>query len=154
MSTANDQFHLLSSLNRQQEAQIVQTLEATFARKVIEHYFDTTFSAIFANDSFTAVALLKNLSGYHYLDKFAIHPDRQNQGIGRQLWSIITRHTPELVWRAKKENPFNQFYNRHCSGLHHIGLWTIYWKDIKPENIPQVIELVSQIPESFYDKLA
>ena len=103
MTTNDDHFHLINTLTLQQEADIAQTLQATFGRKVIADYFDGNFSAIFVNKSCTAVAILKELSAYHYLDKFAIHPDLQNQGFGAKLWASIIAHTPDLIWRAKQK---------------------------------------------------
>ncbi|MEE9451199.1 MAG: GNAT family N-acetyltransferase [Gammaproteobacteria bacterium] len=148
----NENFLLLTSLTVPQQLQIKQTLEATFSRKVSDDYFSSPFTAVLADPDFTAVAIIKALSTYHYLDKFAIHPDLQSQGIGKKLWTMVIQQYPTLIWRSRKDNPFNQFYLRSCSGFHHIGIWHIFWQGITVDDIPHVIELVSHIPESFYDK--
>jgi acetylglutamate synthase len=70
-----------------------------------------------------------------YLDKIAVARIFQGKGLGKNMWELLGESSKKLVWRAKEENPINDFYKRQCDGMQKVGKWIIYWKGLNYNEI-------------------
>lgn len=56
------------------------------------------------------------LMSVHYLDKIVVAKEFQGNGLAKILWAELNKKVDKCIWRSKKENPFNKFYEEHCDG--------------------------------------
>ena len=75
----------------------------------------------------------------HYLDKIAIAKNHQGNGIGKKLWEHFAARSQKMVWRAKENNPINDFYLKNCEGLQKVHGWIIYWKGLTSTELREAI---------------
>jgi bifunctional N-acetylglutamate synthase/kinase len=107
-------------------------LEACFARKLDEDYFDKkTFLRIYLADSYRATAILTHGPSVPYLDKFAVTTQAQGAGVGGSLWKRMKSDNPKLYWRARNTNEINPWYFQQAEGCFKDGTWTVFWYGLR-----------------------
>ena len=84
-----------------------------------------------------------------YLSKFAVEPEAQGEGMGRDLWEAISRDYPALYWRGRPENPIASWYASVCDGMVRLPEWIVYWRGVETARIPEVIEAARARPPDF-----
>ncbi len=84
-----------------------------------------------------------------YLSKFAVPREAQGEGVGRDLWQTMTADHRVLVWRARPHNPIRSWYEKQCDGRARDSGWTVYWKGLSPERIPDAIAFARAQPVDF-----
>lgn len=85
-----------------------------------------------------------------YLDKFAVLDEARGEGLGKAVWNRVAAAAPELVWRARADNGFNNFYWKEADGGAHIGPWTVFWRGFQDwATLGERIRRVATMPESF-----
>jgi bifunctional N-acetylglutamate synthase/kinase len=104
-------------------------LEACFARKLDEDYFDKkAFYRVYLSEAYTATAIITRGNELPpYLDKFAVTTQAQGAGVGGSLWQRMKAETPKLFWRSRSENEINPWYFQQAEGCHKSGRWTVFW---------------------------
>jgi acetylglutamate kinase len=117
-------------------------LEACFARKLDEDYFDKkAFYRVYLSEAYTATAIITRGTVHvggapqtpasgdlpPYLDKFAVTTQAQGAGVGGSLWQRMKAETPKLFWRSRSENEINPWYFQQAEGCHKSGRWTVFW---------------------------
>lgn len=70
-----------------------------------------------------------------YLDKIAVARIFQGKGLGKKMLELVDESSKKLVWRAKENNPINDFYKKQCDGMQKVKNWIIYWKGLNFEEI-------------------
>jgi bifunctional N-acetylglutamate synthase/kinase len=112
----------------------LQTLiESGFGRKLTPDYFQRTRPyRTFVSEHYRA-ALLLTLEhadlgeGIPHLDKFAVAEDAQGEGLGRAIWHVMRSEVPRLFWRARPDNPVNEFYFEEADGCIKGERWNVFW---------------------------
>lgn len=132
------------------QTKLTRLLERSFGRTLIEDEFYTRLKshlhiAIIAGDYDGAAILTKESSssaGVIYLDKFAVNPDRQGEGVADILWSemiqrelsrsVSSRTSSQsnaIVWRSRADNAVNKWYFERADGHWRIlnTQWVMFW---------------------------
>lgn len=123
-------------------------------RVLNDDYIPKDNSVIYYDDNYQGVAIVNNIACYNknmsYLDKFAVIPDSQRNGLGTALLEKVYNDNKFLFWRSLTNNIFNDMYYKfvisHGGGVCNFGKWNIYWTN----NID--ISLIKEIcnkPEDF-----
>ncbi len=107
----------------------LQTLiESGFGRKLAPDYFERTQPyRVFVSEHYRAALLLTVEEGIPHLDKFAVADDAQGEGLGRAIWHVMRNDVPRLFWRARPENPVNEFYFEEADGCIKGERWNVFW---------------------------
>ena len=123
-------------------------IEASFSRKLVNGYFRKPPHAVILEENYLGAAILRKVRSMFYLDKFAVREGAQGEGIGSDLWEIIEAKYPRVFWRARPENPVNDWYFRHCDGLRKFDRWYVYWMGLNEKQIKQAVQFALEQPET------
>ncbi|HEY0469222.1 MAG TPA: hypothetical protein VGC79_33750 [Polyangiaceae bacterium] len=115
-------------------------LEASFGRTLDDEFFERTPLAVYVEEEYRGAAVVAHGSPVPYLSKFAVEPEAQGEGMGRDLWQAISRDYPALYWRGRADNPIASWYASVCDGMMRLPEWNVYWRGIETRQIPDVIE--------------
>ncbi len=61
-----------------------------------------------------------------YLDKFAVTPDAQGEGLGGALWKEVAQTHRQLYWRSRSNNQVNPWYQRQADFSRRVEPWIIF----------------------------
>ncbi len=122
---------------------IAGIISASFGKKLVPGYFESPIKAVIVDDNQKGVAIVKELEGEHYLDKFAVKKEYQSNGVGRNIWATLVENFSEFSWRAKIDNPINPWYLKKCDGHEQKGDWLVFWVGKKPD-----VEKIALLPET------
>jgi acetylglutamate kinase len=75
--------------------------------------------------------------------------EAQGEGIGQDLWSALTADYAALFWRSRSDNPIRDWYERQCQGRYQAGAWTVYFRGLRPSDVPLAIERALAEPLDF-----
>lgn len=110
------------------KARLRGLLEQCFGRRLHRDYFtDKKPFRVYLADSYRATAILTIEGGVPYLDKFAVTPEAQGEGIGGSIWQRMQREVPKLFWRARATNPVNAWYAQQADGLYKSDEFWVFW---------------------------
>ncbi|MBN2573549.1 MAG: hypothetical protein JXP73_03205 [Deltaproteobacteria bacterium] len=104
---------------------------------------------VYLEENYLGAALLANTDIAPYLGKFAVNRQAQGEGIGGEIWSMLTRDFPVFFWRARPDNPIVSWYTKQCDGLARFPQWHVYWRGLPPEKIQFAIAYARALPPSF-----
>ncbi|HYQ46485.1 MAG TPA: hypothetical protein VER11_31165 [Polyangiaceae bacterium] len=124
-------------------------LEASFGRPLDDRFFDRTPLAVYVEEEYRGAAVVAHGDPVPYLSKFAVEPEAQGEGMGRDLWQAISRDYPALYWRGRADNPIASWYASVCDGMMRLPEWNVYWRGIETQKIPEVIEAARSHPADF-----
>jgi acetylglutamate kinase len=125
-------------------------IATSFGRRPVASYRDgVAFDQLFVTENYRAAALLTQIDGLAYLDKFAVLEEARGEGLARAVWQAMTAHAPRLYWRSKTANPVNSFYFQECDGAAKSGDWTVFWRgETELSNVPAMVERIAHLPET------
>ncbi len=130
-------------------------LTSSFGRPPRDEFFQLVARAaprIYLEEAYRAAAILfdtpatsSTASLGSYLSKFAVDREAQGEGMGRDLWERVVADHPVIFWRARSDNPIAAWYAKLCDGLARFSSsgstgWHVFWKGIRPDQIPAAIE--------------
>ena len=147
-----DQHQGLATVDR---ARLTTLLESAFGRTLVPGALDdgglvfVQAEHIYLEENYLGAALLANTGIAPYLGKFAVERQAQGEGIGGEIWSMLTRDYPVFFWRARPSNPVCPWYAKQCDGLVRFPTWHVYWRGLPPEKIPAAIAHCLALPPSF-----
>jgi hypothetical protein len=124
-------------------------LETSFGRALDDEFFERTPLAVYVEAEYRGAAVVAHGSPVPYLSKFAVEPEAQGEGMGRDLWQAISRDYPALYWRGRADNPIASWYTSVCDGMMRLPEWNVYWRGIEINQIPEVIEAAGAHPADF-----
>ncbi len=124
-------------------------LETSFGRALDAQFFDRPPAAVYVEDDYRGAAIVCHGTPVPYLSKFAVEPEAQGEGMGRDLWTAIERDYPALYWRGRADNPIASWYATVCDGMVRMPEWNVYWRGIETRLIPDVIEAARLHPPDF-----
>jgi GNAT superfamily N-acetyltransferase len=114
-------------------------LEASFGKTLRPSVLGRTYSATYIESRYRGAALVMSTRLGAYMSKFAVTREAQGEGIGRDLWQALIAEQPVLFWRARSKNAIRSWYEKQCDGLVRVPDWTVYFKGLAPERIPEAI---------------
>ncbi len=123
-------------------------VESGFGRKLVGEYFrKTPLYRAYVSQQYRAALLLTKENGIPHLDKFAVADDAQGEGLGRAAWQVMRAENPQLFWRARADNPVNEFYLEEADGVIKGEQWNVYWYGLTSwEQIQFAVEHCSARP--------
>lgn len=124
-------------------------LEASFGRALDPQFFEHAAAAVYVEAEYRGAAVICASEPVPYLSKFAVEPEAQGEGMGRDLWEAMSRDYPALYWRGRPENPIASWYASVCDGMVKLADWNVYWRGVETAQIPRVIEAARVRPPDF-----
>ena len=107
---------------------VISLLESSFGKKLKPDYFDSLdLQSIFISASAQAVALIsRGHNGIAYLNKFAVTPQAQGQGLGKAIWEQMLLFYPQIYWRSRTNNKINSWYYKQAECTYKYQNWTVF----------------------------
>jgi bifunctional N-acetylglutamate synthase/kinase len=103
-------------------------IESSFGKKLAPDYFNrTTPWRVYVSEHYRAALIITRENGIPHLDKFAVSDDAQGEGLGRAAWQVMRADTPQLFWRARRDNAVNEFYFGESDGCIKGDRWNVFW---------------------------
>ncbi len=107
-------------------------IESAFARPLAPDYFTRTpLEVCYLTECSRAGAVISKWAEYPLLDKFVVADAARGEGLGRAVWETIRREHTQLIWRARHDNPINDFYFQESDGCIKDGEWNAFWYGIE-----------------------
>ncbi len=105
------------SIDNTLQSQLKQILESSFGRGLRPDYFASLrLEKLYMSESRRAVAVItRGFNGLPYLNKFAVTPEGQGEGLGATLWRVIREDCSTLYWRSRSNNPINSWYYKRAN---------------------------------------
>ncbi len=116
-----------------------QLLESSFGKELSETFFDLPPLAVYLDSSYRGAAIVHDAYPVPYLSKFAVQPEAQGEGIGRDIWEVLVRHHAQLYWRSRADNPIASWYVSVCDGMVRRAAWQVYFRGLPVELIPEAV---------------
>lgn len=116
-----------------------QLLQSSFGRELAPNFFDLPPLAVYVDAAYRGAAIVHDAYPAPYLSKFAVQPEAQGEGIGRDIWEVLIRHHAELYWRSRADNPIASWYVSVCDGMVRRAAWQVYFRGIPVELIPEAV---------------
>jgi hypothetical protein len=144
-----------SDFSRIDRPRLRALLESAFGRPLRDGVIDPGGSLereterIFVEEGYLGAALLNQTEVAVYLSKFAVERQAQGEGIGTDLWAVLTRSYPSFFWRARPTNPITPWYAKQCDGLIRFPEWHVFWRGLPPSRIEPAIRYALAAPEDF-----
>jgi bifunctional N-acetylglutamate synthase/kinase len=104
---------------------------------------------IFLEENYLGAALLQQTPVGCYLSKFAVERQAQGEGIGTDVWSLMTREYGSFFWRSRPSNPITPWYVKQCDGLARFPEWHVFWRGMPPTSIEPAIRWALEQPADF-----
>lgn len=114
-------------------------LETAFGKELSPSFFDLPPLAVYVDASYRGAAIVHDAYPAPYLSKFAVLPEAQGEGIGRDIWEVLVRHHAQLYWRSRIDNPIASWYVSVCDGMIRRASWQIYFRGLPVELIPEAV---------------
>lgn len=149
---SGESFMTYSALTNAQKTTLCKLLERCFGRALQSGYLDSLdIDRVLCSSSFRAAAVITlDTENIPYLDKFAVTPTAQGEGLGSTLWAQLIDQFPKLYWRARTQNPINPWYLKQADAMVRQDGWLVY--GVGFENISELDRAASRaraIPESW-----
>jgi acetylglutamate kinase len=126
-----------------------QLLDSAFGRPLRDSFFARDIDTLYLDEEYRGVAIVQNTSLGSYLNKFAVEREAQGEGLGRDIWEMLTREHPRLFWRSRRHNPIDPWYIQQCDGMMRVDHWHIFWKGFPPKLLADAIAFALAEPEDF-----
>ena len=133
-----EEFSVSNEIDENLKALLNRLLHKCFGRTLRDEYFQAMKAAasIVANSGRAAAVIQESSQEIGYLDKIAVTPEAQGEGLGAALWEQIRQRYARLYWRSRISNPINGWYARQADFCYRKEAWMIYgygfgdWKQI------------------------
>lgn len=130
-----------------------ELMETAFDRTLCADFFARPVQSIYVADGYRGAAITTATElGCSYLSKFAVDQRARGEGIGRDLWTVLTADHPQLLWRSRPDNPITPWYSDNCDGLVRHAHWHIFWRGLAAGDIAAAIDHAAAQPVDFEPK--
>ncbi|MBX3128221.1 MAG: hypothetical protein KF718_15970 [Polyangiaceae bacterium] len=123
--------------------------ELSFGRPLAPGYFERAPRVVFVEQEYRGAAIVFDTPIAPYLSKFAVEPLARGEGMGRDLWTRLTRELPRVFWRTRTGNPTQQWYVQMCDGFVRTPGWQLFWRDVASDQIPAMVEYAAGLADDF-----
>jgi len=144
-------IHNLPSFEGADLGAVTRLIEDSFARTLKAGYLaNLEIRNILISEKTRALAIMTNLAGEAWLDKFSVAAGAQGEGLGRTMWRHVCESNERFFWRARKDNPIREFYLSESDGHMNQGKWVVFWKgEFDCATLERCIDAAVQRPSSF-----
>ena len=129
-------------------------IESSFGRPLDAAYFDSAHEGVrvLIGGDYEAVAILREVEGALYLDKFAVSSEAKGHGLAGTLWRAISRCIEErggtLLWRSREHNSINGWYAERADGMVRRDGWVVFWAgDVDLAGASDLVEVAMRQPQ-------
>lgn len=129
------------------QERLQRLIESSFGRTLQPYLFARPLLAAYIAPEYHGAAIVEPSPIAAILSKFVVDPVAQGEGMGRDIWQAMILEQPSLIWRARSNNPICSWYAWQCDGMVRRGYWTVYWRGVEPDLVPQVVDLMLSRPE-------
>jgi bifunctional N-acetylglutamate synthase/kinase len=126
-------------------------IESAFGRLLNEEIWEREIERIFVEENYRGAALLSQTPVGTYLNKFAVDRQAQGEGIGGDLWAVMTRDYPSFFWRARPGNPISSWYLKNCDGVARLADLEVFWRRLDVDRIEPAIRYALTASIDFAD---
>ena len=126
-----------------------QLLESSFQRRLAHTFLGKPIDRLYLEEGYRGAAIVVDTPAGFYLTKFAVDAQAQGEGLGRDLWQLLTSDYRRLFWRCRPENPILPFYQKVCDGMARFPAWHVFWIGVPPSDLPATIDYAMSLPEDF-----
>jgi acetylglutamate kinase len=113
--------------------------ESAFGRTIRDDFFSRPITRTFVEEGYRGAAIVAETAVAPYLTKFAVDRQAQGEGLGSEIWSLVTRDYPAFFWRSRPDNPITAWYAKQCDGLVRFPEWHVFWRGLPVETIDPAI---------------
>jgi acetylglutamate kinase len=141
-----------TGIDEDQENELRNLLERCFGRHLNADYFDQLqLDHLLWSSSHRAAAIItRDKNGLAYMDKFAVTPNAQGEGLGLALWHQVRNKYPQLYWRARADNPVNAWYFRQADACIRQDDWLVFGVGFDDMNtLDRASRIARALPESW-----
>jgi acetylglutamate kinase len=114
--------------------------ESAFGRPLRAGFFSEPVERLYLEENYRGIAVVRQTKVAPYLTKFAVDRQAQGEGIGTELWSVLTRDFPAFFWRSRPANPITPWYVKQCDGMTRFPEWHVFWRGLPVEAIQPAVE--------------
>jgi len=115
-------------------------IESAFGKALRPDFFASPIERTYVEEGYLGAALVRQTPVGPYLTKFAVERQAQGEGIGGEVWTLLTRDYPAFFWRARPANPINPWYVKQCTGLIRFSDWIVYWRGMPIEAVDRAVK--------------
>jgi hypothetical protein len=120
--------------------------ESAFGRPLRAGFFGEPVERVYIEEGYQGIAVVRQTAVGPYLTKFAVNRQAQGEGIGTELWSVLTRDFPSFYWRSRPTNPITPWYARQCDGLARFADWHVFWRGLPVDRFAPAVESALAAP--------
>jgi acetylglutamate kinase len=133
------------------ELQLKSLLESTFKRKLKNDFIKSIdMKSLIISESGQAAALItKGQNGMAYLNKFAVTPLAQGQGLGKSVWQQLLLIYPKIYWRSRLDNPINTWYSKQADCSYKKDGWMVFSCGMNLQDSMDCMEQGAQYADSW-----
>lgn len=131
------------------QSNLLQLFAEAFGKPIQNTDFLNDVTDYYLDDRYRGAALLESHPAGKYLSKFAVGTQARGEGLAQDLWEAACAGQEKLFWRARLNNPINQWYARHATGQHQSGDWVVFWIGIDADDLPGIIHYALDRPSDF-----
>jgi acetylglutamate kinase len=116
--------------NAADRERLTALFRSAFGRSLRPGFFDEPVERVYHEEGYLGAAVMRQTPVGTYLTKFAVERQAQGEGLGTELWSLITRDFPAFFWRSRPENPIAPWYVKQCDGIFRTPAWHVFWRGL------------------------
>jgi N-acetyltransferase of N-acetylglutamate synthase len=131
------------------QARLSALFASAFERPVRPEFFADPVARTFIEEGYRGAAIVQETAVAPYLTKFAVERPAQGEGLGGELWSLVTRDYPRVFWRSRAANAITPWYAKQCDGLIRFPEWHVFWRGLPIETIDPAIRFALAAPNDF-----
>ena len=109
------------------------------------------FACFYIEENYRGAILLEPHPAGLYLSKFAVDTQARGDGVAQELWETASGEHSALFWRSRRGNAVNRWYNRLAHGRQDHGPWTIFWRGVSYDALPDIIDFCAGRGPDFED---
>lgn len=128
---------------------LIALFEEAFERRLIRRDWMAAVSDVYFEEQYRGAAVLEVHPAGRYLSKFAVGMAARGEGLAQELWHRLRRDHPALFWRSRPDNPINGWYDQQAEGRLRGRPWHVFWRGIRVEDIPGIVEYCRTRPADF-----
>jgi len=128
---------------------LLKLIQEAFGRELRDPDSLRRATDFFVESRYRGAAILESHEAGKYLSKFTVGTEARGEGVAQELWEEACASQPALFWRSRATNPVNQWYERNATGHHRAGPWTVFWKGVGAERLPEIIAYATDRPGDF-----
>ncbi|HXU62437.1 MAG TPA: hypothetical protein VN962_12090 [Polyangia bacterium] len=120
-----------------------------FGRTIRDDFFERAITRTYVEESYRGAAVVEPTPVAPYLSKFAVERTAQGEGLGGEIWSLVTRDFATFYWRSRPENPITAWYTKNCEGMARFPQWHVFWRGLAPKDIAPAIAHALSLQSDF-----